>query len=97
LNEHDKAIIVSIEKVYTFRFFRRIYLKEKTFMTDEKEEKFWLWILAFAALIFAVYPMVKDFIENKENTILAMIFTLFFAGGFIFVGQLIYIKFIKHH
>lgn len=49
-------------------------------MTEEKEEKYWKTILAFSALIFAIYPIGKDWITNQNDTFKALIFTLTFSG-----------------
>ena len=47
-------------------------------MADEKEEKYWQYIIAFAALIFAIYPIGKDWITDQNDTFRALIFTLLF-------------------
>ena len=65
-------------------------------MVEDKEEKYWIWILAFTAFVFAVYPMIKDYSENSDKTILNMLSTLLFSFVFMVVAQFIYNKFIKH-
>jgi uncharacterized membrane protein len=49
-------------------------------MADEKEEKYWQYFIAFAALIFAIYPIGQDWITNQNDTFDALIFTLLFIG-----------------
>lgn len=64
-------------------------------MPDNPEEKYWIWILAFVALIFAVYPMIKDFTENSEKTITVMLLTLFFSLVLMGAAQLYYTNFLR--
>jgi hypothetical protein len=64
-------------------------------MLEAKEEKYWILILAFAALDFAIYPMMKDFIENREKTACVMLWTLIFSLALIALAQLGYTRFFK--
>ncbi len=69
---------------------------ENDFRIDVQEEKYWITILAFAALVFAVYPMVKDLHENLGKSESIMLYTLFFSFVFMLVAQLYYTKYFKH-
>ncbi|NJD52089.1 MAG: hypothetical protein FIB07_04405 [Candidatus Methanoperedens sp.] len=65
-------------------------------MPDDSEDKYWIWILTFTALIFAIYPMIKDYAEDPAKTIWHMELTLFFAFVLIMVAHLYY-KYIKNY
>ena len=58
-------------------------------MDDKITDKLWIFLLGWAGLIFAVYPMTKDLAENQPETVSAMVKAIIFSfllvlGFFIF-------------
>lgn len=64
-------------------------------MLDANEQEYWIFIFAFAALIFAIYPMIKDYIENQEKTKRVMFWTLLYSFVLVTLVQLCYKLIIK--
>lgn len=56
----------------------------------EKEEKEWQWIFAFAAMIFAVYPIAKDLIDKRIDIGYAISATIILSAIFMYLGHVIY-------
>jgi hypothetical protein len=59
-------------------------------MLDANEQEYWVFIFAFAALVFAVYPMIKDYMENREKTERAMKRTVLYSLALMAIAQLLY-------
>lgn len=65
-------------------------------MIDKEENEWTLFVLAWAALIFAAYPMVKDLVDTQGKTIIVMLLTLFFSFVLMIGAQCAYQKYFKH-
>lgn len=48
-------------------------------MDDKITEKLWIFLLGWTGLIFAVYPMTKDYVENEPKTVYAMVLAIIFS------------------
>ncbi len=62
---------------------------------DDEGTKLWEFLVGYAAIIFAVYPMTKDLIDNQTKTTLAMVLAVIFSFVLMF-GLFIYFRLKKH-
>ena len=65
-------------------------------MSKDKEENYWMMMLAFNSFIFAVYPIIKDFYNNSEEAGMVLVITLMFIFMYISLTQLCYNRYFKH-
>ncbi len=62
-----------------------------TNITEQILEKEWLWIFAFAAMIYAVYPIAKDIVSNGIEALSAIAVTFLFSAFIIFIAHKIFL------